>query len=95
MNNSTKFERAALVVLSVMLVSVFLLSVSMYDSISSGVNDGMLAVFAKETRDFVYKNEVVATFLGIEKEDGDEGANIEAEAAAYIERYNKVYESNG
>ena len=95
MNSSTKFERAALLTLSVMLVAVFLLSVSMYDSISSRVNDGMLAVLAKETRDFVCENEIVATFLGIEKEDGDEGVNIEAEAAAYIERYNKVYENNG
>ena len=96
MKNGTRFEAAVLLTLSVMLVSVLLLSVNMYDSISEGTSDGVLAVFAEGTRNFVYENDAVATFLGIEKEqtDIDAGTNIAAEAAAYIERYNKAYENN-
>ena len=96
MKNGTRFEAAVLLTLSVMLVSVFLLSVNMYDSISEGTSDGVLAAFAEGTRNFVYENDAVATFLGIEKEqtDIDAGTNIAAEAAAYIERYNKAYENN-
>ena len=96
MNNSTRFERAALLTLSVMLVSVFLLSVNMYDRISEETNSGVLAVFAKETRDFVFANDAVAAFLGIEKESVNTYASIDIaeEAAAYIERYNKAYENN-
>ena len=96
MKNGTRFEAAALLTLSVMLVSVFLLSINMYDTISEGTNDGVLAVFAEGTRNFVYENDAVATFLGIEKEDTevDAGVDIALEAAAYIERYNNAYENN-
>ena len=90
---SGTFEKGALVVLSVMLVSVFVLSIHMYDTISQGTADGALAVFAENARNFVYENEAVAAFLGIEESEAYEYANIdiEAEVAAYIERYNDAF----
>lgn len=97
MNQSTKFERGALVTLSIMLVGVFLLSVHMYDTISQGTADGVLAVFAENAREFVYENDTVAAFLGIEENadtvSEDEIIDTAAEAAAYIERYNQIYEN--
>ncbi|MBQ8836911.1 MAG: hypothetical protein IJ002_05335 [Clostridia bacterium] len=97
MNQGTKFERGALVTLSVMLVCVFLLSVHMYDAISQGTAEGVLATFADGARNFVYENEAVAAFLGIEQPTvtvyQNENVDIAAEAAAYITRYNEIYEN--
>ncbi len=94
MKDGTRFEKCALMALSVMLVSVFLISIHMYDSISEGTAEGVLAVFAKNAREFVYENDAVAAFLGIESAEYDEdysAIDIKTEAAAYIERYNEIY----
>lgn len=97
MEKNTRFERGALITLSVMLVGVFLLSVHMYDTISQGTADGALAAFAESAREFVYENDAVAAFLGIdtaaETFSESDGIDVSAEAAAYIERYNKIYEN--
>ena len=91
----SSFERGALVVLSLMLLCVFSASVYMYDEVSEQADDGVLAAFAQNAREFVYENEAVAAFLGIsEPESAEEGLDIAAEAAAYIERYNRIYEGN-
>ena len=81
--------------LSVMLVSVFLLSTYMYDTISQGTAEGVLAVFAKNAREFVYENEAVSAFLGIDNVESEEDRTtigVASEAAAYIERYNELYQ---
>ena len=88
---STRFERRILITLSVMLVGVFIMSVHMYDSIENETNDGALAVFAEAARDFVYENDTVAVFLGVEETASADDEDTEAKALAYIERYNRVY----
>lgn len=90
---STRFERRILITLSVMLVGVFIMSINMYDTVEEGTSNGTLAVFAEAARDFVYENDAVAAFLGIEEEmpEEDLSLNVEAEALAYVERYNRVY----
>ena len=97
MKHNTRFEGGALITLSVILIGVFLMSVHMYDTIEQGTADGALAVFAESARQFVYENEAVAAFLGINEtaEPVYEYVemNIEGEAAAYIERYNAIYEN--
>lgn len=97
MQGNNRFEGIALVVLTVVLVSVFILSVNMYDSIENNTNSGMIAAFADDVRSLVDSNKAVAAFLGIEdcesqSEDGEE-FDVEAAALAYIERYNGIYES--
>lgn len=97
MKGSTKTERGVLITLSVMLLFVFAASIHMYDTVSNEMSDGALAVFARNARDFVFENEAVAVFLGVDAaEETDEytGIDVSAEAAAYIERYNQIYENN-
>ena len=91
--NGTRFERRILITLSLMLVCVFLMSVHMYDTIEEGTNDGALAVFAEAAREFVYENDSVATFLGIEETTAceEERQDTYEQALAYIKRYNQVY----
>ncbi len=92
---STKFEMMALVVLSLMLVSVFVLSISMYEDIAANTEDGALATFAESVRNFFDENEAVAAFLGIdEHKNFADDNNTAAKAAAYIERYNGIYARN-
>ena len=92
----SSFERGALVVLSVMLVMVFAASVYMYDTVAEETAGGILSVFAENAREFVCENDSVAAFLGISQVEeyiDYEGIDVYAEAEAYIERYNEIYEN--
>lgn len=93
---TTKFETLALVVLTLMLVSVFVLSVNMYDDIATHTEEGALAVFAGTVRELLEENDAVAAFFGFEEEavEDTESINTAKEAAAYIERYNGIYADN-
>lgn len=97
MDRHMRFEWAALVALSLMLVTVFVLSVWMYDDLAGEAEDGALAVFAANVREFMDENEAVSAFLGLDaKADADADADVDtaavaAAAAAYIERYNDIY----
>ena len=99
MEKRLHFEGSALIVLSLMLVTVFVASVGMYDALADESADGSLAVFASAVREFLDENEAVSVFLGIEG-DMERAADLPADreevsaaAAAYIERYNRIYES--
>lgn len=97
MGKNTKFETLALVVLSLMLVSVFVLSINMYDDIATNTEEGgALAVFAGVVRDFLDENDAVAAFFGFEENEVEsiESIDVAKEAAAYIERYNGIYADN-
>ena len=92
---TTKFEAVALVVLMVMLVSVFVLSVNMYDDIEANTNDGALSVFAGAVREYFDGDGAVAAFFKVEDEKpACDNEKMAAEAAAYIERYNEIYANN-
>lgn len=98
MDRHMRFEGAALITLSLMLVIVFGLSVWMYDDLAGETEEGALAVFAANVRTFMDENEAVAAFLGLAGDDNSEIADtmvdheaVAAEAAAYIERYNRMY----
>ncbi|MBR5539402.1 MAG: hypothetical protein IKU61_05835 [Clostridia bacterium] len=91
MNKKSSFEGTILSVLSIMLVCVFATSVWMYDEISESTDTGVLAHLAAGVRDFIDESDAVAVFLGIS--DAEDKEKIAAEAAAYIERYNEIYES--
>ena len=94
MNKHNSFEGIILTVLSFMLVFVFVFSVWMYDEISESSEEGILASVAASVRGFIDENEAVAVFLGISGEENEDGdGDITAEAAAYIARYNEIYES--
>lgn len=93
-----RFESRVLLVLMAMLVSVYIASVYMYDSIESDTAEGMLASVADGTRRFVDENEAVSVFLGFEKtvdseDTAEEEGNVAAAASAYIERYNEIFRS--
>lgn len=96
MGKNTKFETLALIVLSLMLVSVFVLSINMYDDIATNTEEGALAVFAGAVRDFLDENDAVAAFFGFEENEVEaiESIDVAKEAAAYIERYNGIYADN-
>lgn len=83
-------EGMLLTVLSLMLVSVFALSVWMYDDLAASAENGALAVFAEDVRDFLDKNEAVAVFFG-EVNAAEETESVSAAAEAYITRYNNIY----
>jgi|GEM_PF-1337823 len=87
-------EGAVLLVLSLVLVSVFSLSVWMYDDLSASAEDGALSVFASEVRDFVDHNAVFASVIGLEEpqETETDTAAIAAMVEEYIARYNGVYQ---
>ena len=96
MKESARAERRILITLSVMLIGVFLLSIHMYDRIEEGTDSGVLAVFAENAREFVYGNEAVAAFLGIEEESPEKTAeetthSADDAAMEYIQRYNLAY----
>lgn len=97
MDKHMRFEGAALIALSLMLVTVFVLSVWMYDDLAVETEGGTLAVFAENVREFIDDNEAVSAFLGLEEVETDADAAVvdaeavAAEAAAYIERYNRIY----
>ena len=94
MKNHEYFEGAMLSVLSLLLVGVFAVSVWMYDDIEKNAEEGVLAVFAEEVRDFIDKNEAVSTFFGFDgTETVENSTDTEKKAAAYITRYNGIYES--
>ncbi len=86
------FEGYVLCALSVMLVCVFVFSVYMYDDIAAMSENDTLSAAAVAIRSFIDENEAVAAFLGIDNGGAEEnGADISAEAAAYIARYNEIY----
>jgi len=91
-DKSTKFESLALIVLTLMLVSVFVLSVNMYEDIAANTEEGKLAVVASAVRNYLDESDAVAAFFGFEEIETEESLNIADEAAAYIERYNRIYE---
>ena len=97
MKRHVGFEGAVLLTLSLLLVTVFMLSVWMYDDLAGVTEEGALAVFAGDVRDFLDGNTAVAVFLGLEKEPEEytekrvDRERIEANAAAYIDRYNRLY----
>ena len=98
MDRHMRFEGAALITLSLMLVTVFVLSVWMYDDLAGETEDGTLAVFAANVREFIDENEAVSAFLGLDEGTAATDADAEidvsavaAEAAAYIARYNSIY----
>lgn len=95
MGKNMRFESGVLIVLTLMLVSVFVLSVHMYDYLAVDAEDGALAVLADNVRGFIDENEAVAAFLGIDEDEEDSKTQIDVDeaAAAYIERYNGIYES--
>lgn len=98
MEKYMRLEGAALIALSLMLVSVFALSVWMYDDLAASAEDGALAVFAADVRSFLDENQTVAVFLGLEKgmqtrESSADPAMVDAAAKEYIARYNRIYES--
>ena len=85
MGRNSKYERAVLVILTLMLVSVFVISINMYDDIESSVDGSFI------------ENEAVAAFLGIEETKEtvtEETHNVSAAAAEYIERYNGKHEND-
>lgn len=94
-------EGAALIVLTLALCAVFALSVRMYDTLEAEAADGALAAAADAARGFLSENEAVAAFLGLSAETADAGdvgedalpdeGAIQAAAADYIARYNKIY----
>ncbi len=94
-------EGAALIALTLALCAVFALSVRMYDTLEAETADGALAAAADAARGFLSENEAVAAFLGLSAEtecaeDADADAlsderAIQAAAADYIARYNKIY----
>ena len=89
---TTRFETAALLVLTLMLVSVFVLSVNMYEDIATNTEEGALAVFADTVREYLNESGAVEAFFGFEEtETVEKGADLAAEAASYIERYNEIY----
>lgn len=94
MGKNMRFESGVLAVLSLMLVGVFALSVHMYDYLAADAEDGTLAVLANNVREFMDENEAVAAFLGVNGDWQPDATDIDvnAEAAAYIERYNSIYE---
>lgn len=101
MDKHMRFEGAALITLSLMLVTVFMLSVWMYDDLAGETEDGTLAVFAANVREFIDENEAVSAFLGldegvaeadVETDAETDAAAVAAEAAAYIARYNAIYD---
>lgn len=97
MEKSTRFEGAVLLVLSLVLVTVFAVSVWTYDDLAGETEQGTLSVFAAEIRQFMDENEAVAAFLGLHEaeeqaiNDASDSAAIAAEAEAYIARYNGIY----
>lgn len=93
MEQHTRGEGRILLVLSVMLVSVFALSVLVYDDLAASADHGVLAVFAEDVRDFLQENEAVAVFFGIEEPLAEEPdtASVDTAAEAYILRYNAIY----
>ena len=97
MEKHLRFEAAALTALTLMLVMVFGLSVWMYDDLAGETADGTLAVFAANVREFMEENDAVATFLGFAEDapasvdPAPDRETVAAEAAAYIERYNRLY----
>lgn len=91
MNKKDSREGIILSILSLMLVCVFVMSVWMYDEISESSDTGVLSAVAASVRDFIDESDAVAVFLGINEDESKE--KIAAEAAAYIERYNEIYES--
>ncbi len=93
MSKNTRFEGAVLIVLTLMLVSVFVMSVNMYGGLQENAEYGALAVFSEKVCEFIDENEAVAAFFGFEEhETVEEDVDLVDEAAAYIERYNKLYE---
>lgn len=98
MEKHMRLEGAALIALSLMLVSVFALSVWMYDDLAASAEDGALAVFASDVRGFIDENEAVAAFLGLDdtvrtEDVAVDPAVVAAAADEYIARYNRIYES--
>lgn len=98
MDRHMRFEGAALITLSLMLVTVFVLSVWMYDDLAGETEDGTLAVFAANVREFIDENEAVSAFLGLDAGEAEievdaetDAAAVAAEVAAYIARYNNIY----
>ena len=91
MKKRESFEGRILLVLSLMLISVFVFSVYMYDDFEKNAESGILASAAASVRDFIDENDTVAAFLGIEEDKNE--TDIESEAAAYIARYNEIYAS--
>ena len=67
MDRHMRFEGAALITLSLMLVTVFVLSVWMYDDLAGETEDGTLAVFAANVQEFIDENEAVSAFLGLDE----------------------------
>ena len=97
-------EGMALCILTAALCAVFALSVQMYDRLESETADGALAAAASAARHFLGENDAVAAFLGMpdraDSEQTDtadlpnaaqEDARVQAEADAYILRYNRIY----
>ena len=76
-------EGALLPILSLVLVSVFCLSVYMYDDLCAAGESGALAVFASGVRDFVEEN--------VALEEAEEGTTVAVQAEEYIARYNAIY----
>ncbi len=97
MEKHLRFEAAALMALTLMLVMVFGLSVWMYDDLAGETADGALAVFAANVREFMDENDAVAAFFGFTEDvpaavdPAPDMEAVAAEAAAYIERYNRLY----
>ncbi len=98
MERHVRFEGAALLALSLMLVTVFVLSVWMYDDLAGETEDGALAAVAANVREFIDENEAVSAFLGLEESAAETTAEVYTDvnevassAAAYIERYNRMY----
>ncbi len=94
MEKHTHCESMILVVLSILLVSVFGLSVVLYDDLAASAESGALAVFAEDVRVFLDENEAIAVFLGVEEttavtENAPDAVDTAAEA--YIVRYNGIY----
>ena len=95
MEKNTKFESFALIVLTIMLVSVFVLSVNMYEDIAANTEEGALSVFAGAVREYLDEGGAVAAFFGFEETAAaTESVDTAALADAYIERYNEIYAGN-
>ncbi len=95
MEKNTRFEALSLIVLTLMLVSVFVLSVNMYDDIATNTEEGALAVFAGAVREYLDEGGAVAAFFGFEEAAvTTESIDTEAQADEYIERYNNIYADN-
>ena len=86
-------EGMALCVLTVALLCVFALSVQMYDRLETEAADGVLAAaaFFGMAEDADAAPGATAAGAVVNAENAADKAQLRAEAAAYILRYNQIY----